>query len=98
MNTPWPTNKIPEILEDREAALLSLLKEYLFAAFTRSLAESMACENLIRLLSMQKAEKNIDDMLSELSSRINLFRQSAIDAELFDVISGFSSLSNESDF
>jgi F-type H+-transporting ATPase subunit gamma len=96
MHTPWPTHEIPEILETKETATLAILREYLLAALVRSLAESMACENLIRFLSMQKAEKNIDDTLSDLSTHFNLFRHSAIDAELFDLIAGFSALSNES--
>ena len=89
----WPTYMIPEILESDELALVQLLREYLFAAFARSLAESMACENLVRFLSMQKAEKNINETVADLTVNINRERQSVIDAELFDVISDFSALS-----
>jgi len=43
---------------------------------------------------MQRAEKNIDDMLEELFHLYNSRRQSGIDEELFDVVSGFNALSD----
>jgi ATP synthase/Transposase, Mutator family len=52
-------------------------------------------ENASRLAAMQRAEKNIDDLLEELNRRFHRLRQSAIDDELFDVISGYESLSAE---
>jgi F-type H+-transporting ATPase subunit gamma len=94
--TSWPTHMIPEILETDDMALLHLLREYLFAAFARSLAESIECENLVRFLSMQKAEDSINETVSDLTVNINIERQSVIDAELFDVISDFSTLSEGS--
>ncbi len=41
---------------------------------------------------MQRAETNIDELLEELSLFFHRLRQSAIDEELFDVISGFEAL------
>ena len=42
---------------------------------------------------MQRAEKNIDDLLENLLGTFHRLRQSSIDEELFDVISGFEALS-----
>lgn len=95
MHRTWPTAQVPEILEGEEQSFFSLMREYLFMTLSRALAESMECENICRFLSMQYAEKNIDDRLSDLHLRFNLFRQTAIDAELFDIIGGFSALTNE---
>lgn len=95
MQRKWPTHQSPEILEEKEKSFLFLMQEYLFMTLTRALAESMECENISRFLSMQHAEKNIDDMLSDLHLRFNLFRHTALDAELFDVIGGFSALMHE---
>jgi F-type H+-transporting ATPase subunit gamma len=39
---------------------------------------------------MQRAEKNIDSLMKELSERFHRLRQGSIDEELFDVISGFN--------
>jgi F-type H+-transporting ATPase subunit gamma len=42
---------------------------------------------------MQRAEKNIDELLGTLTQNFNRLRQDSIDEELFDVISGFEALS-----
>jgi F-type H+-transporting ATPase subunit gamma len=44
---------------------------------------------------MQRADKNIDDLLEHLRSTFHRVRQSGIDEELFDVISGFEALAKE---
>ena len=95
LQNPWPTHQIPEVLGDEEKAFTDLLREYLVVGFSRTIAETLACENVSRFLSMQRAEKNIDEVRTELQQNFNLFRQNAIDDELFDVIGGFSALSNE---
>ena len=41
---------------------------------------------------MQRAEKNIDDLLVDLKSSFRRQRQGTIDEELFDVIAGFEAL------
>jgi F0F1-type ATP synthase gamma subunit len=42
--------------------------------------------------AMQRAEKNIDSLLSNLNRTFYRLRQSSIDEELFDVIAGFNAL------
>jgi F-type H+-transporting ATPase subunit gamma len=42
---------------------------------------------------MQRAEKNIDELSGELTRRFHRLRQSSIDEELFDVVTGFEALS-----
>jgi F-type H+-transporting ATPase subunit gamma len=44
---------------------------------------------------MQRADKNIDDLLETLHGTYHRLRQSGIDEELFDVISGFEALSSQ---
>jgi F-type H+-transporting ATPase subunit gamma len=44
---------------------------------------------------MQRADKNIDESLEDLNRTFYRLRQSGIDEELFDVISGFEALSEE---
>ncbi len=41
---------------------------------------------------MQRADKNIDELLETLRSTFHRLRQTAIDEELFDVVSGFEAL------
>ena len=91
----WPTKKIPEALNGSEFTLQGLIRQYLFISLFRSCAESLASENASRLAAMQRAEKNIDEMLEELNRSFRRQRQRIIDEELFDVISGSEALSNE---
>ncbi|WP_339135973.1 MAG: F0F1 ATP synthase subunit gamma [Candidatus Electrothrix sp. GW3-4] len=59
----------------------------------RACAESLASENASRLAAMQRADKNINELLEDLNRTFHSLHQSGIDEELFDVISGFESLS-----
>jgi F-type H+-transporting ATPase subunit gamma len=84
--TPWPTNKLPEILGAVEEALL---REYLVISIFQASAESLASENASRLAAMQRAEKNVSDLLAVLNQTYRRLRQSSIDEEMFDVVSGY---------
>lgn len=92
---PWPNKNLSEIFGGAVETLPVLIREYLFISLFRACAESLASENASRLAAMQRAEKNIDELLEDLKSRFNHLRQSSIDEELFDVISGFNSLGKE---
>ena len=89
---PWPTENLPEVMNGPEQTLLALIREYLFVSIFRACAESLASENASRLAAMQRAEKNIDELLEDLNRRFFRLRQSGIDEELFDVVSGFEAL------
>lgn len=91
-NIPWPSKALPEILGSSEQTLRALIREYLFISLFRACAESLASENASRLSAMQRADKNIEELLEQLQRRFNSLRQSNIDAELFEVISGYESL------
>ncbi|AMV73780.1 F0F1 ATP synthase subunit gamma [Desulfuromonas carbonis] len=92
---PWPPGSLPEVLGSHAATLQALIREYLFGSLFRACAESLASENASRLAAMQRAEKNIGELLEVLTQDFHRLRQSGIDAELFDVISGFETLGRE---
>ena len=92
---PWPTRNLPEVMGGAEETLRALIREYLFVSLFRACAESLASENASRLAAMQRADKNIDELLEDLNGTFHRLRQSGIDEELFDVISGFEALSVE---
>lgn len=92
---PWPTGKMPEVIQGAEPALAAFIREYLFILLFQACAESLASENASRLAAMQRAEKNIEDMLDEMNRRFHRIRQESIDEELFDVISGYDALARE---
>jgi F-type H+-transporting ATPase subunit gamma len=54
--------------------------------------QSLSSENASRLAAMQRAEKNIDELMESLNRSFHRLRQTSIDEELFDVISGFEAL------
>ena len=89
----WPTANLPEVLVEGEATLQALIREYLFVSMFKACAESLASENASRLAAMQRAEKNIDELLEDLTRTFHRLRQSTIDEELFEVIAGYESLS-----
>jgi F-type H+-transporting ATPase subunit gamma len=91
-NVPWPASNLAEAVGDRGATLHALIREYLFISLFRACAESLASENASRLAAMQRADKNISDLLDQLHATSNQLRQSGIDEELFDVIAGFEAL------
>ncbi len=91
-NIPWPTENLPQVMGSRERTLRALVREYLFVTLFRACAESLASENASRLAAMQRAEKNINELQEDLNRTFHRLRQSGIDEELFDVISGFEAL------
>ena len=88
----WPTRMLPMFTMDRERLFRALIQQYLFVSLFRAIAESAASENASRLASMQGAEKNIREQLTELNSRYHQQRQMAITEELLDIVSGFEAL------
>jgi F-type H+-transporting ATPase subunit gamma len=49
--------------------------------------------SICRLAAMQRADKNIDELLENLNGTFHRLRQNSIDEELFEVIAGFEALS-----
>jgi F-type H+-transporting ATPase subunit gamma len=91
---PWPTGMLPEVMSGGTATLRALIREYLFISLFRACAESLASENASRLAAMERADKNINELLENLHNSFHRLRQSGIDEELSDVISGFEALSS----
>ncbi len=88
----WPGARSAELLGGTVTNFPALVHEHLFIRLYKACAESLASENASRLEAMQRAERNIDDISSTLHRSLNRLRQSTIDAELFDVVSGFNAL------
>jgi F-type H+-transporting ATPase subunit gamma len=79
-------------MRNKTGTLRALIREYLFISLFRACAESLASENASRLAAMERAEKNIKDLLESLQTTFHRLRQGGIDEELFDVVSGFEAL------
>ncbi len=89
---PWPTKLPPQVIEGPLPTVEAFIRGYLFVLLFQACAESLNSENASRLAAMQRAEKNIKDMLEDLNRELNHVRQESIDEELFDVVSGFEAL------
>jgi F-type H+-transporting ATPase subunit gamma len=92
---PWPTKSLPEILSGQEQTLAAFVRAYLFVSLFKACAESLNSENASRLAAMQRAEKNIEEMVDDLHHTFRRLRQTSIDEELFEVLAGYESLSKE---
>jgi F-type H+-transporting ATPase subunit gamma len=88
----WPSKVLPQVLGTTASALKALIGEHLFILIFQACAESLASENASRLAAMQRAEDNIAKILEDLSRTFHRLRQQSIDEELFDVVSGYESL------
>ena len=64
---PWPTPNLPEVIGGGTATLQAFISGYLFVSIFRACAESLAAENASRLSAMQRADKNIDELLEDLN-------------------------------
>ncbi|MFA5504283.1 MAG: F0F1 ATP synthase subunit gamma [Vulcanimicrobiota bacterium] len=89
LQTKWPTQSPPQMIDNGTWAMPDLVREYLFVSLFRASAESLMSENTSRLAAMQRAEENIEERVGTLTRSYHRLRQNQIDEELFDVISGY---------
>ena len=80
----WPTDNLPQVMGNTIGVLRAVIREYLFISLFRACADSLASENASRLAAMERAEKNIDELLEQLRRSFHQLRQSGIDEELFE--------------
>lgn len=88
----WPSRRRPEAFHDADATLTALLREHLFVSLFRACVRSAAAEHSVRLAAMQRAERNIGDLLEGLGREFNEQRQATISEELFDIVAGFEAV------
>jgi F-type H+-transporting ATPase subunit gamma len=91
----WPTKYVPEPIDGAALTLKAFIREYLFVLLFQACAQSLASENASRLAAMQRAEKNIEQVLEELNRTFHRVRQESIDEELFEVVAGYELLSQD---
>ena len=85
----WPTKNIPIYAPRSRRTLFSLfMQQLLFANIYKAVAQSLAAEHFTRMISMQNAEKNIDEHLEEMNLEYQQRRQTEITNELLDVVVG----------
>ncbi|MCX5838171.1 MAG: ATP synthase F1 subunit gamma [Deltaproteobacteria bacterium] len=88
-----PGNRLDYIYEPSEEALLEkLLPMYVHVLIYRALVETSAGENGARMVAMDNATRNCEELIQSLTLKYNKVRQSAITAELMDIVGGTEAL------
>lgn len=72
----------------REEIVSQLIPKTLYLKVYTSLLDSLASEHAARIIAMQVATDNADELLRELKLTYNKTRQQAITAELLDIVGG----------
>ena len=88
-NRVWPTNSMPYWQIKNEILMSDLLKQYISITLNNALANSIASEQKNRLITLQGAEGNIEELIKNKTQEYNQKRQTTITSELLDVITGF---------
>ncbi len=92
---PWRGGSLPAYRAGWQELFVHTTRQHIFVTLYRALAESLQSEHASRLASMQRAERNIEELLDDLVRRRNQLRQDGITAELLDIVSGYEALSGE---
>ena len=71
-----------------QALLNELIPRSLHLKLYSALLDSLASEHAARVIAMQVATDNADELLSQLTLQYNKTRQQAITAELLDIAGG----------
>ena len=71
-----------------ETVLSLLVPQMLHLMVYTALLDSVASEHAARMVAMQTATDNADQLLEELSLQFNKSRQTAITNELLDIVGG----------
>ncbi len=85
---------IPEYIyePDFHTIIDLLVKQYIDLNIWGPLIESNAAEQAARLLAMDKATQNAEDLIKELNLQFNNARQSAITTEMLEIVGGAEAL------
>ena len=73
---------------DMNTVLTKLIPNYLHLMVYTALLDSIASEHAARMVAMQTATDNADEILRELNLQYNKSRQQAITSELLDIVGG----------
>lgn len=73
---------------DMNIVLTKLIPKYLHLMVYTALLDSIASEHAARMVAMQTATDNADEILRELNLQYNKSRQQAITSELLDIVGG----------
>ena len=76
----------------KDRIVKSLIPRYLNAQIWKYLLESYASEQAARMVAMENATTNSEDMIKNLTLEFNKARQAAITTEMLEIVSGAEAL------
>ena len=76
----------------KESVVKVMVPKYLNTQIWQYLLESFASEQAARMLAMENATSNAEDMIKDLTLQFNKARQSAITTEMLEIVSGAEAL------
>ena len=79
---------------NKDNLVKSLIPRHLNIQMWKYLLESYASEQAARMLAMENATGNAEDMIKELTLEFNKARQAAITKEMLEIVSGAEALQN----
>ena len=91
----WNHRSLPYHRASWDSLYYNTVRQHVFVTMYRALADSLQSENASRLAAMQRAEKNIEELLEELVWQRNHLRQASITSELLDIVSGYEAVKCE---
>ena len=77
----------------KESVVKTIIPRYLNTQMWQFLLESNASEQAARMLAMENATSNANDMIKDLKLQFNKARQTAITTEMLEIVSGAEALS-----
>jgi F-type H+-transporting ATPase subunit gamma len=89
--TPVASNRIFE--PSKDDVVKALVPRYLNTKVWQYLLESFAAEQAARMVAMENATTNAQDMIKDLKLQFNKARQTAITTEMLEIVSGAEALS-----
>ncbi len=76
----------------KESVVKVMVPKYINTQIWQYLLESFASEQAARMLAMENATTNAEDMIKDLTLKFNKARQSAITTEMLEIVSGAEAL------
>ena len=87
-------NQLSDIVYEptKQIVIEKMIPRYLNIIMWQYLLESNASEQAARMLAMENATSNAEDMIKELTLQFNKARQTAITTEMLEIVSGAEAL------
>jgi F-type H+-transporting ATPase subunit gamma len=89
----FPTTLTDRIYEpSKDTVVKVMVPKYLNTQIWQYLLESFASEQAARMLAMENATSNAEDMIKDLTLQFNKARQTAITTEMLEIVNGAEAL------